>query len=1194
MIKVATRITRPFVFVLLAAGLVLKAGSADVKAQMLSSLTDQLQKKYYSVEVYANSIPELGNTVTLNMGEMKIGEAMREIARQSDLGFAVDADMPVLDKKITANLGSVNAGDALQYILRETDYEAAVSATRELLLVKAEKRVKTAKKVQEVLTGRVTDAATGEPLPGVNVIVKGTNIGTSTNADGEYQLRVPDNAQILVFQYIGYKNFEVAITSGTANYDVSLEEDVVAFDDLVVVGYGTQQRAEVTGSVTSIRAEEIRSVPVSSFENALQGRMAGVNVAESTGEPGASPQILIRGTGSISAGNDPLYVIDGVPVTNSNKLQPAINTQNPSYQRTTANPMSALNPNDIASIEVLKDASSAAIYGSRGSNGVILITTKRGEAGKPQINFSGYGGVSTVFNKPSLMNSEELIAYTQDSRNNNYLQDIADGKIPANPNYDPTTNAGRPQAGDPGYSANYLMPDSFVNWDGTDTDWLSLIFSPATMQNYDLSVSGGTERSTYFFSAGYLNQKGVLEGSQFDRFSSILNITHKVSDFVEVGTSINASLSQHDRLPANSPYFGNPPGIVYSAMVYHPTVKPYNPDGTINQLEQPVLGGSMTDSSNPLAIMKYIEEKYNQNRIFGNTYGVVNLTKNLNFKSLVGYTVDNTDQSFYSGTQFFYRTATTPNPYAQSGAGNSFNWLWENTLNYTQNFNNVHSVNAVVGYTAQKQTDKMKVIYANGFTDDQIKTVNGGIITGGDDLQEEWSIVSALARVNYAYKSKYLVTATIRSDRSSRFGADKQTGIFPSLSLGWRLTEEAFMPARDVFNELKLRASYGVTGNFEIPNYGAIGLLGEANYPLGSGVQIGVSPATLSNPDLTWETSYQFNAGLDYALLKDRVYGSFDYYNTRTKDLLLFVNIPGSTGFSTALTNIGEVENKGVEFAITTRNLVGKFQWATDFNIARNNNKVLKLGPEGDPILSAGAAGNRHITMIGHEIGSYYGYVVEGVYQNQAEIDNAPVDLMAPAPRPGDFKFKDVNGDGVIDASDRTITGSYHPDFTYGITNRFSYKNFDLSVFLQGVQGRQVLNLTARHLLNGEANFNSYAALNDRWISESEPGNGEHPRADRNSNAHGNNNRESSYQVQDGSYLKIKNVNLGYTLPQDKFGKYVSRARVYVSASNLAIFTKYIGFNPEVSLQTNSLTPGEDYGAYPLSRTIQFGIDLSF
>lgn len=1176
----------------------LHAGNASsANAQLITSLSNNLQTKYYSVQLYSNSIPELKNVISVEKDNALLGEVLKDIAQKSGLGIAINSEIEILDKRVTVNLMDISTGDALQYVLLGTGYEAAISKTREILLIQKPAVEKQQAEVELVLTGVVRDAANEETIPAVNVFVKGTNIGTSTDVNGEFKLTVPDDAEILVFRFVGYKNLEVPIVRNQTFYEVSLESDLVSFEDLVVVGYGTQQRSEVTGSVTSIRTEEIQNVPVSSFENALQGRMAGVNVAESTGEPGASPQILIRGTGSISAGNDPLYVIDGVPISKNTSLQSSLGSQRASFQPPKANPLATLNPNDIESIEVLKDASAAAIYGSRGSNGVILVTTKKGKSGGARVTFSGYGGASTVFNKPDMMNAEELIAYTKDSRNNNYLQS-EDPTNPAspgyNPDYNPNNNNGRATtAATP--SDNYLIPESMVNWDGTDTDWLDLIFSSATMQNYDLTVSGGTDATQYFLSAGYLNQEGVLDGSEFDRYTVKLNLTRKVNDRIEIGTSINTALTEHDRLPANSPYFGSPPGIVYSAMVHSPTVKPYNADGTINQLNnQSHLGGGTTSSSNPLAIMKYIEEEINENRIFGNMYGNFEITDNLTFKSLVGYDLDNYKQSFYRGTQFLYRDQTAPQPFAQSSAGNSFNWLWENTLNFSKTFNDDHSVNAIAGYSAQKQADERSVITANGFTDDQVKTVNGGIISGGNQVKEEWSIASALARVNYAYKGKYLFTGTVRADRSSRFGADHQTGVFPSFSLGWRMSEESFMPARDAINELKLRASYGVTGNFEIPNYGAIGLLGTANYPFGGSEEIGVGPATLGNQELTWETTYQLDFGIDYAMFSDRIYGSFDYYKTTTKDLLLFVNVPASTGFETALTNIGEVENNGLEFSITTRNMVGEFQWATDFNIAQNKNKVTKLGPEGDPILSAGAAGSRHITMIGEEIGSYYGYVFDGIYQNQAEINAAPTDLLAPNAQPGDIRFKDVNGDGFITTDDRTVIGSYHPDFTYGITNRFNYKNFDMSVFIQGVEGREVLNLTSRHMLNGEANFNSYAALNDRWISESEPGNGKHPRADRNSAAHGNNNRESSYQVQDGSYLKIKNVTLGYTLPQEKVGKYVSRARIYVSATNLAMFTDYIGFNPEVSLQTNSLTPGEDYGAYPLSRTIQVGIDLAF
>ena len=1172
--------------------LAIQTGSTRANAQMITSVTNNLNYQYYSVQDYSDAIPELQTIITLQHKQVRMGDVLKEIADKSNLGIAYNSDLSVLDKRINVNVKKATTSYALQTILLGSGYEAAISRNREIILI-AQTSDETVNEEEAIalVSGTVTDAETGEPIPAANVVVVGTMVGTSTNADGEYSLNVPDDSDVLRFSYLGYKTLDVAV-NGRSVIDVALEQDLLALGDIVVVGYGTQQRQEVTGAITSVRSEEIQNVPVSSFENALQGRMAGVNVAESTGEPGASPQITIRGTGSISAGNSPLYVIDGVPITTNRNLQSDIGSQRGSFQPPSANPLATINPKDIESIEVLKDASAAAIYGSRGSNGVILITTKQGTAGRTSVNFSSYVGVSSAFSTPEMMNAEELIAYTKDARNNNYLQEIEVGNRPANPDYNPNTNAGRPNV------ANFLIPEQYVNWDGTDTDWLDLVLSPAAMQNYDLSISGGNETTTYAFSTGYLDQEGIIEGSSFQRYTLRLGLTHKMNDDITIGANMNSALAQHDRLPANAPYFGQPPGIIYSALVESPVVKPYNEDGTINQRNNTsFLGGGTTTTSNPLAIMKYISEDIQNTRIFGNLYTDYNMNENLTFKSLLGYNLESMQQSFYRGTEFLYRNQSSPQPFAQTGAGNLFNWVWENTVNYSNNFGTDHKVNLIAGYTAQKERIERSKIESNGFTDDQITTINGGIVNSGEEVIEEWSLVSALARLNYVFQDKYLLTATIRSDRSSRFGANNQTGIFPSVSLGWRANQESFLSGVDEINELKLRGSYGVTGNFEIPNYGAIGLLSGANYVSGTSQINGVAPSTSSNADLTWETSYQMNVGVDYALLNDRIYGSIDYYTTTTEDLLLFVTVPAASGFDVALTNIGEVENKGFEFSMTSRNMVGSLNWATDFNFAANQNTVTKLGPEGDDILSSGAAGARHITRIGDAIGSYYGYVVDGIYQSQAEIDAAPVDRLVGSggARPGDFRFKDINGDGEITSDDRTVTGSYHPDYTFGITNRFEYKNFDFNIFIQGVMGREVLNLSARHLKNGEANVGSYAVLNDRWISESNPGNGEHPRADRSSASHGNNNRPSSYQVEDGSYVKIKNLSFGYTLPDEFLNGAFSRARIYTAMTNVAIFTDYVGFNPEVNLQANSsLTPGEDYGAYPLSRTIQVGIDLAF
>jgi TonB-linked SusC/RagA family outer membrane protein len=1164
-----------------------------VEAQHYTSNANQLyNKSYYLVEAYSDNISELTQIISIKRTEAPLRDILETIAQKSNLGIAYNTDLEFLYDKKTLHLRQVAVGKALQHVLAGSGYKAALSKTREIIFIKQKPLQKVTQNiVLQDISGQVKNAENGNTVPGVNVFVKGTTTGTSTDSEGRFSLTVDDNAETLVFSFVGFERLELPIED-RAEFNVELKPDIEMMEDLIVVGYGTQQKTEVTGAISSVRAEELQNIPAASFESAIQGKMAGVNVASSTGEPGASPQITIRGTGSISAGNEPLFVIDGVPISKNENLQGNLESRRGSFQPPKANPLATINPQDIESIEVLKDASAAAIYGSRGSNGVVLITTKSGKKGDLQVNFNAYGGVSSVTNQPDMMNAQELIEYTQDSRNNALEQDYPEVS------FNPETNEGRlnPVTGD-SLGGTYLLPAKYVNWDGTDTNWLDLVMSDAALQNYDLSLSGGSETLRYSVSGGYLNQQGIVENSSFDRYSLRANVIADISDPVQVGIHINGAFAEHDRLPAGAPYFAQPPGIIYSAMVHSPVIKPRNPDGTPNQLNgQSYLGGGTTSASNPLAIMDAADETIKNNRVFGNVYGQYNISEHFQFKSLVGFDIDNYQRSFFLGNDLLYRTATEPNPYAQSAASQGFNWLWENTLNYNNDFGS-HSLTALVGYTAQKQQDEQNSIFAQNFPDDQVKTISGGVVTNGNQVKEEWSLVSALARVNYTYKNRYLLTATIRSDRSSRFGENNQTGIFPSASVGWRLSEEPLMNGQDLFSELKFRASYGITGNFSIPNYGSVALLEGSNYVLNNAEQSGLGQETIGDEELSWETTYSMDVGLDFALINDRIYGAMDYYNSRTKDLLLNVTVPAVTGFNTALTNIGEVSNEGFEFQFTSRNMVGEFQWATDFNIATNKNTVEALGPQGDPIISAGAAGQRHITRIGDEIGSYYGYVVDGIYQSQEEIDNAPTDTQVGpgGARPGDFRFKDVNGDGIITPEDRTVTGSYHPDFTYGISNRFNYRNFDLSFFIQGVEGREILNLTARHMRNGEANFNSYAVLNNRWRSPENPGNGEYPRADRTTGTHGNNNRPSSYQVEDGSYIRIKRVTLGYNLPADLIGKYARSARIYGSVNNLAIFTDYTGFNPEVSLQANSsLTPGEDYGAYPLSRTIQLGLDITF
>lgn len=1041
---------------------------------------------------------------------------------------------------------------------------------------------------QKQISGTVRDAE-GMPLPGATVQVKGTNIGAITNFDGDFELTIPGNENILVVSFIGFVTQEYNLND-ESNINIVLQADAAALDEVVVVGYGTLSKRRVTGSVASISPQQIADIPVTSVENALIGQVAGVQVQEVTGEPGASPNIRIRGAGSISAGNDPLYVIDGVPISRnltSVGLQGELARRGGAFQEPPVNPLATINPNDILSMEILKDASAAAIYGSRGGNGVILITTRNGApAEKGVFSFNSFYSSQEVANKTDLMNAEELIDFTRDSRNNAYLQDV--------PGASPSDPIGPGQRG----NGNYELPASFVNWDGTDTDWQDLIFQRGSIQSYHLSYASPKENNTSFYASGaYFTQGGIIPESSFDRYTFMLNVDSQLTDKLKLDLKFAPTITENNRQPASAPYFARPPGIVYSALVHSPTVRPYNEDGTINQTNnQSHLGSGTTTASNPLAIIPAIEDElfqFQTRASLGLSYEVI---PNLTFKTFGGTYVNLYNRDFYRANSLLYRDQTEGESYAQAASSTDVNWLWENTINWVQEYDD-HFINAVAGVSFQKDNLTIKQLQADNFPDDLVTTLSGGQVFAGTSVKEQWALMSALLRVNYSFKDKYLFTGTIRSDKSSRFGADNQTGYFPSFSVGWRVNEEEFLNSIDALSELKLRFSWGQTGNFEIPNYGAIGLLSPSNYNFNGNIVNGLLQSTIPNPGLTWEKASQTNLGIELGLFNNRLFLLADYYKTINTDLLLNVSIPSVSGFETTLQNIGEVENRGFETALITRNLVGEFQWDTNINFSTNKNEVLSLGNNNEPIYSSGSAGVRHITRVGDPIGSYFGYVVDGIYQSQEDITNSPKDTQAPKPAPGDFKFRDVNGDGVITPDDRTVTGSYFPDFTWGLTNTFRYKGFDLNILIQGVEGNEILNLTSRHLKNGEGNFNSYAIFNERWRSASEPGNGNIPRADRLTGNHGNNNRPSSFQVEDGSFVRLRNVTLGYTLPvQDSFiGNSFDKARIYLTGTNLVTITDYLGYNPEVSsISTNSLTPGEDYGAYPLTTSITIGVNLNF
>ncbi|TLP80145.1 TonB-dependent receptor [Maribacter sp. ACAM166] len=1122
---------------------------------IFETITNTTGHKFF----YEASEVDLNRTVTIRKNNLCIEDVLKEVFNGTDLGYEILSSQIVIKKKEKANLGNFVPVKKVEL-----------------------------PDLQISLVGTVLDES-GIPLPGATVIAKGTTVGTTTDFDGNFEIALPTGVSRIKVSYLGYKSKEVDV-SGQTSITISLVEDAAALEEVVVVGYGTLAKKRVTGSVISISQETIVEVPSLSPESAIIGRVAGVQVQETSGEPGASPNIRVRGSGSISAGNDPLFVIDGIPISRnltSVGVNGGVARRRAAFQPPPVNPLATLNPNDIESIQVLKDASAAAIYGSRGGNGVLLITTKKASStDEGRFSFDSFVSMQNVANKIDLMNAPELIDFTRDARNNNYLSSVEGASIndPIGP-------------GDRG-NANYEMPESFINWDGTDTDWQDAIFKTGIVNNYNFSYASPIKNNTSFFtSVGYYKQTGVVEKAKFERYNILLNLNSQLTDKLNLDLRVAPTITENQRVPASAPYFARPPGIIYSALVHSPTVAPYNSDGTINQLNnQSYIGGATTTASNPLAIIEGIDDKIFQFQTRASLGLSYEILPELTFKTFGGTYINLYNQDFYRANTLLYRNATEGESYAQATSSTEVNWVWENTLNWEKEFDD-HFINAVLGYTAQKDNITIKQVLADNFPDDLVTTISGGQVFAGNSIQEQWTLASSLFRVNYAFKDKYLFTGTIRSDRSSRFGSDNQTGYFPSFSAGWRLNEESFLQSVDAISELKFRFSWGETGNFEIPNYGAIGLLSPDNYNLAGNEVNGLIQSTIPNPELTWEKSQQTNIGLELGLYNNRVFLLADYYTTKTSDLLLNVSISSVSGFQTTLQNLGEVENSGFELALSTKNFVGEFSWDTDLNFSTNKNEVLSLNESNEPIFSAGSAGVRHVTRVGDQIGSYYGYVMDGVYQTQADIDNAPTDTQAPNAAPGDFRFKDINGDGEITPDDRTVTGSYFPDFTWGINNQFRYKNVDFSFLIQGVEGNEILNLTSRHMKNGEANFNSYAVFNNRWRSASDPGNGKIPRADRETGNHGNNNRPSSFQVEDGSFLRLRNVTLGYSVPTEKLlgESGIDRLRFYITGTNLFTITDYLGYNPEVSnISNNSLTPGEDYGAYPLTRSFTMGVNLTF
>ncbi|WP_221409832.1 TonB-dependent receptor [Reichenbachiella sp. MSK19-1] len=995
--------------------------------------------------------------------------------------------------------------------------------------------------------GKVTDADDGSGLPGVNVLIKGSATGTVTDLDGNYTITA-DEAGTLVFSFIGYLTQEAPI-SGRSTVDVSMALDVKSLEEVVVVGYGEQRRSEVTGAISSVSSKDVVSVPVATADQALQGRAAGVTVINN-GSPGTSPTVTIRGLNSTS-NNGPLYVIDGV----------------------ISSGMGSLNPNDIESIQVLKDASTTAVYGSKGSNGVIMITTKGGQAGKVTVDINAYAGTQWTSNRYDLLDTDEYIQYATDA-------------------------FGAPtRMTDPQYSA---MLEN-------DTDWQDEIFQQGAMQSYNVGVSGGGENSAFRISGGYLSQEGIIISTGMDRYNFRANSNFNLGK-LKIGENVSISVSEQNPETSNG---GR--SVIEHAIKSAPYLPVYN-ENNLGGYQGPNSSIDGQDAENPVRVLEMGSISDKRMTVIGNIYAQYEIISGLNFKSQVGGEFQNFDYRLFKPS---YDDDSDGATHAQNFAlighsqGSLQTVIFTNSLNYKKTFAEKHNLELLaLAEQTSTITQNLNARSNNEISDDvnQVSTTDVNL----SSYTNEYIRVGYLGRINYNYDGKYLVGASIRTDASSRFGANNRWGTFPSVSAGWRVSEEPFLQGVSAISNLKLRGSWGKTGNDNIGNYlYSTNVVSNFHYGINGGDALGATASGLANPDLKWEETAMTNIGLDLGLLNNQFTLAAEYYINKSSDILMPRVLPLSSGFhnGSVTENIGQMETKGVELNLGFQDFEGDFQWSASLLFGTSKNEVLDLG-ENDAITGATFEGQDiSRTEVGHPAFQFYGWQFDGIFQNQGEID---AHATQPNAEPGDFRIVDVDGNGEITDDDRTFIGNPFPKFTYGLNLAASYKGLDFSLFFNGVSGNEIYNTNIYDLEGMPRLFNSGTAVLDRWTGDGSSNS--IPRA----GGAGTNLQTSSRFVEDGSFSRLRNVTLGYDLTRlGGVGDIFTNCRVYVSAQNLLTFTKYSGLDPEVGAYSNrevnsppgaiGSTPtnangqptgnfesGVDRGNYPMPKSFIAGIEITF
>ncbi len=992
-----------------------------------------------------------------------------------------------------------------------------------------------------IISGQVKDVK-GEPIPGANVSVVGTNIGTITDIDGNFNIEIKPN-QILNISFIGYESKNVPFSNQKV-INVILNESVNELDELVVVSYGTQKKRDLTGSVSKVDGSDLENLPVGQFAQKLQGQVAGVQINQSTGQPGKGMGFRIRGAASINGGSSPLFVVDGIPVNMD---------------------LSNINPDEIETFSILKDAAATSLYGSRAANGVVLITTKRGKKGKTQVDVNATFGIQTLkgLKSPDIMNGEEFAQYKKE-----YYEDAA--------RYEGYTG---------GVPEQYQNPSQY----GKGTNWYESLTRNAPTQNYSISVSANKDNFSSAIILGYFRQDGVLYNSNFERYSARANNDYQINDKIKVGLNIAPTFQIKNNQNTDGGW-----QILSAGFLADPTVSPYDENGELRlSLNSP----GMFPQPNWLRVLHEKTSKTQDFTLLSNAFAEIDIWKGIKYKFQVG--VDLGAQNYRdftpstAGGQMF--AAPPQKASGQYSTNFRYSWTVENMLTYNRTFGQ-HTIDALLGYSAQKCSNEYNQLTATDFPSDDIPWMTAGATKNGNNNMEQWSLASLIARANYSYKSRYLLQATFRRDGCSRFGPGSKYANFPSVSAGWIASDEAFMePISDVMNYLKVRASYGLTGNYNIGNYRYIAAVYTYNYILGGSLAPGKALGNLGNNSLTWEETKQLDLGVDFGFLNDRIYVMYDYYKKKVDGLLYQIDIPRASGFSYIDSNIGNYKSWGHEITVQSRNLVGDFKWTTNLNIAFNRNKITKLGTNNTPVGGYNNQEDFNRLAVGEPIGIFMGYVYDGVYMTEEEFNTQPKHASSEV---GTVRMKDVSGpngtpDGVIDNNDRVKIGDPNPDFIYGMTNEFSWKGFDLSILISGQVGGDIINSNYEHTLNIDGCFNVRKMVADRWRSLENPGNGEVPRTKAGTTELFRFNNSS--WVYDASYLSIKNITLGYTIPI-KQSQYLSKLRVYVSAQQLATFSKYPGMNPEIAMNENMSWSGlgVDRTTYPVPRTFSIGCNISF